>query len=291
MRDSNPGEQEIISPVKSYAFVAALRPFSLVVAFASCGLAIVLAQPQASTEITVALAVMLGGMLLQCGVNLINDHEDLDFLSEEHFVEIRQQIKRNFRFGLLSFVIAAAIGFALSWYSSYLVLIIGTLGVLGAFAYTHEPVNLKRRGLGLVFVFLLMGVLMMQGAYVAVTGELSLSVMLHSLPLSALISLLLLGNEIRDLERDAEKGVKTLSVKLGYRGSVLFYWLLILAAYLLTGFMIFIGELPASPWLLLPLPLLPLLQRYLSAFDRTPLTPWSGRFLFLFGLGYALALS
>ena len=48
--------------------------------------------------------------------------------------------------------------------------------------------------------------------------------------------------------------------------------------------------LPMSPWLLLPLPLLPLLARHLRAAERRPLTPWTGRFLLLFGVAYMLAL-
>lgn len=279
-----------LSAVKSYAFMAALRPFSLVVAFVSCGLGIVLALPGNTVEAMLASAVMLGGLLLQCGVNLINDREDLDFLRGNGFEAIRRQIERNFRLGLLSFAVAGAIGVGIASYSGYAVLVIGLVGVLGAFAYTQEPFNYKRRGLGVLCVFVLMGVLMVQGAYIAIAGEFSLSVLLHSLPVSALVSLLLLGNELRDLEKDAARGVKTLSVALGYERAVRLYWLLITAAYLVTAILVVAGELVLSPWLLLSLPLLPLLRHYLAAHDRTPLTPWTGRFLLLFGVGYTLAL-
>ena len=106
------------------------------------------------------------------------------------------------------------------------------------------------------------------------------------------MSLLLLSNEIRDLEKDAARGMKTLSVKIGYNRAVGLYWLLIAAAYGISALLVMAGELALSPWLLLPLPLLPLLKRYLSADDdRAPLTPWTGRFLLLFGVGYALALA
>lgn len=276
--------------IKPYTFIAALRPFSLVVAFVSCGLGIVLAQPGSNTEIGLATAVMLGGLLLQCGVNLINDREDLAFLRGNDFTWKRRQIERNFRLGLLSFAVAAVIGLGIAWFSGYAVPVIGLLGVMGAFAYAQEPFYYKRRGLGLVFVFLLMGVLMVQGAYVALTGELSPTVLLHSLPVSALISLLLLGNELRDLEKDAARGLTTLAVKLGYVNAVRLYWMLIAACYLVSGLLIIAGALPPSLWLLLPLPLLPMLRRCLAAEDRTPLTPWSGRFLLLFGIGYAMAL-
>ena len=277
---------------KSYSFVAALRPFSLVVAFASCGLGIVLAAPGNAVEIGLALAVMLGGLLLQSGVNLINDREDLEFLHADgsEFEPARRRIERNFRAGLLSFAVAAAVGLGIAYHSGYAVLVLGLVGVLGAFAYTQEPFNYKRRGLGVVCVFVLMGVLMVQGAYLSIAGELSLRALLHSLPLSALVSLLLLSNELRDLEKDAARGVKTLSVGLGYARATRLYWLLIAAAYLATALMVAGGELELSAWLLLPLPLLPLLKRHVSASDRSLLPPWTGRFLLLFAAGYVLAL-
>jgi len=290
LRDGYGEQEQVISSIKPYTFVAALRPFSLVVAFVSCGLGILLALPHSGNAPGLAIAVMLGGLLLQCGVNLINDREDLDLLRGDGFTPLRRQIERNFRFGLLSFAVAAVIGLGITRFSGYGVLIVGLIGVLGAVTYTLEPFNYKRRGLGVVLVFVLMGVLMMQGAYIAITGEFSFPVLLHSLPVSALVSLLLLGNELRDLEKDAARGVRTLSVKLGYRSAVRLYWMLVVVCYLVTGLLIGLGELPPSPWLLLPLPLMPLLRRYLAAGDRTPLTPWTGCFLLLFGIGYALAL-
>ncbi len=277
---------------KSFSLVTALRPFSLVVALVSCGLGIQLAGPQGSVEISLAVAVMLSGLLLQCGVNLINDRADLVFLrpATPRLARARRQIETNFRAGIACFVIAAAIGLGIAWVSGIAVLALGFVGVFGAYAYTQEPFNYKRRGLGVVFVFVLMGVLMVQGAYLAISGEFSLKVLWHSLPLSCMVSLLLLSNELRDYEKDSARGIRTLSVAIGFDNAVRLYWMLIAAVCLLTGLAIAAGELSPSPWLLLPLPLLPLLRYYLAASDRRPLTPWSGRLLLLFGLGYALAL-
>jgi 1,4-dihydroxy-2-naphthoate octaprenyltransferase len=277
---------------KSFAFVAALRPFSLVVALVSCGLGIRLAAPLQGVETVLAAAVMLAGLLLQCGVNLINDRADLRLLPADagRFARPRRQIERNFRAGLASFAAAAAIGIGIALYTGLAVAAIGLLGLFGAWAYTQEPFNYKRRGLGVVFVFPLMGVLMVQGSYLAVSGEFSALVLLHSLPVSCLVSLLLLANELRDFDRDSARGVHTLSVIIGFANAARLYWLLIVAAYAIAGLSILGGVLPPSPWLLLPLPLLPLLARHLRAAERRPLTPWSGRFLLLFGVGYMLAL-
>lgn len=277
---------------KSFALIAALRPFSLVVALVSCGLGIWLAAPRNGIEIGLAVAVMLGGLLLQCGVNLINDRADLASIAADTtgFDAARRQIMRNFRVGLACFAAATAIGIGIALHTGPVIALIGLVGLFGAWTYTQEPFNYKRRGLGVALVFVLMGVLMVQGSYVAISGEFSSTALLHSLPVSCLVSLLLLSNELRDYDKDNARGVGTLSVTIGFANAIRLYWSLIAAAYAITGFLIVIGELPPSPWLLLPLPLLPLLARYLQAADRRPLTPWSGRFLLLFGVGYMLSL-
>ena len=287
-----PAERVSTSAVKSFAFIAALRPFSLVVALVSCGLGVRLAAPLQGVETVLAAAVMLSGLLLQCGVNLINDRADLRLLPAQADgpAEPRRQIERNFRAGLGSFALASAIGIGIALHTGPAVAAIGLLGLFGAWAYTQEPFNYKRRGLGVVFVFLLMGLLMVQGSYLAVSGEFSAVVMLHSLPVSCLVSLLLLSNELRDYDRDSAQAVRTLSVTIGFASAARLYWLLIGAAYAIAGMSILGGALPMSPWLLLPLPLSPLLARHLRAAERRPLTPWTGRFLLLFGVGYMLAL-
>ncbi|MEW8309686.1 MAG: hypothetical protein G8D88_21385, partial [gamma proteobacterium symbiont of Ctena orbiculata] len=60
-----------------YTFVGALRPFSLVVAVATCGLGISLALIDNADEHWLAWLVLLTGLLLQIAVNLVNDAPDL----------------------------------------------------------------------------------------------------------------------------------------------------------------------------------------------------------------------
>jgi len=268
------------------------RPFSLVVALASCGLGLWLGARQMVSPLPIVLAVLIAGLLLQLGVNLINDKTDLPLLQQgdPRAARRREHILLSFRLGLASFAVAVVIGLALVFASGWELFVIGVLGVLGAFAYTTEPFNYKRRGLGVILVFWLMGVLMVVGAYTAVTGEPSWVVFWHSLPLSLLISLLLLGNEIRDVERDREHGIRTLSVRIGLTNARRLFWVLILAAYLLSAIYAVLGWLPGVYWLAVSLPLLVPIARHLHADERVPLPPWTGRLLLVFAIGYALAL-
>lgn len=281
-----------MKPLQQYSFVKALRPFSLVVAVISCGLGILIAWNDGFQSVSIALLIMLGGILAQAGINLINDIEDLPLIPDDHAnqIMIKNMINSNTKAGIICFVFASLIGFYLiskqGWPLFVLILISG----LASLSYNIGPLNFKHRGLAMVQVFLLMGVMMVQGAYLAMTGQFSAVAFLHSLPISLLVSLLLLSNELRDWEADKDKKVKTLSVRIGYKNAVLMYWALIATTYLLSIAFFFAGQLQQLLWFLLPLPLLIPIRRYLSATERVQLTPMTGRFFFLFGLSYMLAL-
>jgi len=199
-------------------FGTALRPFSLVVALATCSLGASLALQDGAGGPAAALLVIVAGLLLQAGVNLINDHSDLargDFDAGE-----RAAIRRHYRIGWVAIALAVAIGLGFVWLRGWPMLLLGAVGVLGAWSYAAGPLNFKARGLGVVAVFFLTGVLMVGGAYYALAGTVSLSLLWLSLPFSVYASLLLLANELRDYENDARDGHRTFTVRFGYINGV-----------------------------------------------------------------------
>lgn len=278
--------------LEHYNLLKALRPFSLVVAVIACGLGILIAWNEGHHNGWIAMLIMLGGILAQSGINLINDIEDLALIPEEHQEQhvVKQMIHRNVKVGIWCFVLASLIACFLvylqGWQLFVLILISGIL----ALSYNIGPINFKQRGLAIIQVFLLMGIMMVQGAYLAMTGHFSYAVFLHSIPVSLLVSLLLLSNELRDWDTDKRDNLKTLTVRIGYANGVRLYWGLILLAYLLAGLYFMKGEILHLYWLLIPLPLLIPISRYLRAEKRAQLTPLTGRFFFLFGISYMLTL-
>ncbi len=275
-----------------YKFLKALRPFSLVVAIVSCGLGILIAWNDGFQNILIAFWIMLGGILAQAGINLINDIEDLPLIPHDHAQHtiIKGMINRNTKVGITCFVLASLIGLYLisiqGWALFFLIFISG----FASLSYNIGPLNFKHRGLAMIQVFLLMGIFMVQGSYLAMSGHFSSTALLHSIPISLLISLLLLSNELRDWETDKNKDIKTLTVRIGYQNAVRLYWFLIITSYLLTLLFFFYGQLHSLFWLMIPLPLLIPIKRYLNASKRIELTPMTGRFFFLFGISYMLAL-
>src|SRR5207253_3246310 len=76
---------------------------------------------------------------------------------------------------------------------------LGLVGFVGGYFYPAPPFQYKYRALGLPLVFLLMGPVMVGGAYYAVTGTFDANLIVVSLPVGLLVTAILHGNEWRDV--------------------------------------------------------------------------------------------
>ncbi|MBT00312.1 MAG: prenyltransferase [Oceanospirillaceae bacterium] len=275
-----------------YRFMRALRPFSFGVAIATCLIGITAAWHEGVLLPLNALLVLAGGLLLQAGVNLINDYADLEQPGRNLSGLDRACILRNFRIGLGCFLLATPIGFYLIIDRTLGLAPLFLLGLVGALGYTLNPVNYKARGLAVVLVFWLMGVLMVSGSHVAAGGELDPDIIALSVPVSLLVSLLLLSNELRDYESDRSRGLRTLTVRSGYSRARSFYYLL-LGLTLIVTLALWGAELITRPWVLIaaiPLALRPLKYLTRPAAERRPLTPATGQLVMGYGLLFCLSV-
>ncbi|MBU2967462.1 prenyltransferase [Amphritea sp. 2_MG-2023] len=270
-----------------YSLGRALRPFSFSVALITCLVGIVSAADTAGFNYPVASLILLGALLLQASVNLINDHADLQYLTDR---VVRAKIVRNFRLGLGCLLAAAAIGIYLISYAGLGLLALLLVGLAGALGYTVEPVNFKRRGLAVVLVFWLMGVLMVCGSYYILAGEINWLIFWRSVPVSLISSLLLLANEIRDVTSDRDEGIRTLTVRLGLRRARMLYLALLVSVVVLAAVLWSVGAISGF-WWLASVPMIWLLyKKQQDDIGRAMLPPASGRFFMLFGLLYCLSL-
>jgi len=212
---------------------------SLVIAAFSCALGVSLAYRDGHGDLLNAIAVMAAGLLVQAGVNLVNDffefrqkrvEDKVAFLglssSDRELLEVL-----IFLIGLALFGLAGLIGLFLVWRTHWQLLVLGAVGFAGGFFYTGEPLNYKRRGLAVVVVFFLMGIMMVAGSYYGVAATISTDVIVSSIPMSFLVSLILLANELRDFESDVRFGIRTLAVRIGYRRAIFVYCVLLFLAY------------------------------------------------------------
>jgi len=267
-------------------FTKALRPFSLIVALATCSLGISLALVEGSDNHALSALVLFTGILLQISVNLINDHRDLN--SHNFTPEQRKAILKNTRIGWIIMSVAILLGLYMVSIRGWPLLLLGIVGVLGAWGYTGGQVNYKSRGLGILLVFLFMGVLLIGGSYYVVSGNYHWNIFWLSLPFSLLSSLLLLSNELRDYEEDLTAGIKTFCVRLGYDvGVKLYYWLVVLT-YLLSVLLYQAKILNGVVLLLVTIIVLwqPLKLLRASKKNRNQLAPLTGRFYLIYSIAY-----
>ncbi len=274
---------------KDYRFIKALRPFSLAVALVACGVGVRLAWLDGYQSAWVALGIIAAGLLAQAGMNLINDLEDLPLLGTDHLAE-RRIIHINAWVGIAMIIGAALIGIVFIILRGWPLLLVFGLSAIAALSYNFGPFNFKQRGFALILVVILMGITMIPASYYVMSGQLGWLVFWLSLPISALIALLLLSNEIRDISHDRQHQMHTVSVRLGLDKARLLYWGLVLLAYLLALALALTGLIAPPYLLLLPLVLLPWLWRSLYSEQRQRLTPLTGRFFLLFGLAYLVGL-
>ena len=217
----------------------ALRPFSLVIAGFSCLLGLVLALSDGPIDWINAAAALVSGTLLQAGVNLVNDFFEFKQRRLDDKIphlaitgERRETLEwLIFYAGMAALCAGGLIGLFITLRVGWPMAILGIAGLIGGYGYTGEPIAYKRRGLGVPIVFFLMGVLMAAGSYYAASGRFSWSVVWTSLPVSALVSFILMTNELRDWEADTRHGIRTLAVRIGYKKAVIVSFALLACAY------------------------------------------------------------
>lgn len=295
-----------ISKKTIYEVFIATRPLSLTLAIYSTTIGIVIAYHngflfqtgQLVYDLLKICLVTLAGIFVQTGANLINDYFECEYkyrpqsVKKYHFLGKQRTLFDIFifLFGMACFGATGLLGMLLLYFGTKEVLIVGILGMIGSYSYTGEPIVYKKRGLGTPLSFLLMGPLMVYGAYVVFAGSFSWSPVLLSLPVSLLIPALMLSNELRDFERDGKLGIQTLTVRFGYVFGRNLYIGLLAASYLLVIIFVWIKILPLyALFVLFTVPLAWKSYR-LVAVNESALVPKTNKLHLSFGLIMIISL-
>ncbi|MFC1713883.1 1,4-dihydroxy-2-naphthoate octaprenyltransferase [Candidatus Poribacteria bacterium] len=193
------------------------------------------------------LLALLGGILIDAGLNLGNDYSDhtsgVDEMNIHH--NPFSGGSRAIQDGLLSpaqilwasricFSLGAAIGLYLDFVlPGHTLLIIGIVGVFLAYFYSAAPVRIGYTGLGELACGLGFGPVMVLGSYYVQTGRLAWQPLWASLPVGILIALVLYINEFPDYEADKRGNKRTLVVIMGKKKAMRLYPVLLLLSYAL----------------------------------------------------------
>lgn len=155
------------------------------------------------------------------------------------------------RAAIISFALASLAGLILAYLSSYWIIAIGVAAIAAAWGYTGGKNPYGYKGLGEMSVFVFFGVVATMGTYYVQTLDITWNAFAASVPMGSLSCALLAINNLRDREQDQLVGKRTLAVRIGDRGSRVFFVSLIASAYIF-------GFLAGSAWTLLTLLTLPL---------------------------------
>jgi 1,4-dihydroxy-2-naphthoate octaprenyltransferase len=144
--------------------------------------------------------------------------------------------------GLCFFSACVGIGLALN--GAPWVLAFGAAGILSGVFYTARPLFWAGRALGELMVALNYGILMTAGAYYVQAGEVSRDAVLASLPVAALIALVLFINQFPDYNADRRTGKRTLVVRIGRPAAAKLYIVLGLVPFVAAVMLVAIGVAP-----------------------------------------------
>jgi 1,4-dihydroxy-2-naphthoate octaprenyltransferase len=241
------------------------RPFSFTASTVPVAAAGALAAVNGLFNWPLFLAALLAAVLLHIGTNVTNEIYDvrkgIDIITSPRASHalLKGRISEREAFAIvgIAFALATLLGVWLITQRGWPVAALGIAGLLGGFRYTAPPLQYKYKALGLPMVFLLMGPLMVMGAYYVITGQWSLQALALSVPVGFLVAAILHGNEWRDITDDARAGIVTLSTRYGRNAAHLGYVSLVVGAYLALSVSVGFGWLPtAALTAMLSLPLL-----------------------------------
>ena len=216
-----------------------------------------------------AVLTLLAGVLLHAAINVLNDYYDslngTDDLNQERvfpftggsrFIQNEVLTRRQTLVYGLSLVLAVmVIGICLISQTGIILFWLGLFGLLLGWGYSAPPLNLNGRGLGELSVLAGFGLLPL-GAYLVQTGELSLMLVLVSLPVGLLTANLLYINQFPDRKADIQAHklhwVARLSPDVARWGYVLIALLAWLTLFVLiaTGVLPVLASISALPVLL-----------------------------------------
>jgi 1,4-dihydroxy-2-naphthoate polyprenyltransferase len=250
-----------------------------------------------------ALGCVAVALLLQVVANFANDLSDfrrgadtpdrqgpLRVAAAGLVTERQLELAIGFTIGL-----AGVVGLWLAYVGGPVLILLGVLAVVAALAYTGGPWPYGYRGLGEVFVFVFFGLVAVVGTAYLQTGRLETLYWAAAIPAGALITAILVVNNLRDIPTDRAAGKRTLAVMLGERGARAEYAVLLAAAYLVPLGLALTGQswLVLAPLLSLPLAI-PLLRTVRGFGDRRELNPvlkGTARLALVFALLFAAGMA
>ncbi len=280
------------------------RPATLVVSILSSFLGIIIAYRQGYVftnqfwDVWRIFLIIAASVLLQSGMNMMNNYFEDDVREETEGTRNLKFLGRTrsyleiliFKVAITLFAITALIAIYLAFYTGIELFFIALIGIFAAYAYAGEPFNYKKYGLGSIMSFIMMGPLMAYASFFVFSKSFSLQPIIYSFTLGLFIPAILLANEIRDYNADKDRGILTLTVRIGYEKGKIIYYSLMALAYINTTILVVVNYLPELSIIVLStIPLINEIVRCIKVSKRS-LVPLTARIYLFFSIELFLVL-
>ncbi|HYN47428.1 MAG TPA: 1,4-dihydroxy-2-naphthoate polyprenyltransferase [Candidatus Nanopelagicales bacterium] len=256
-----------VAPRRLRTWLLAIRPATLPAAAAGVvvGLGAALAVG-APFRLDTALACLAVALLLQVLANLANDLSDFrrgadtpDRAGPTRVAAAGLVTERQLEVAIAVVIgLAGLVGLWLVFVGGPILLALGGAAIVAALAYTGGPFPYGYRALGEVFVFVFFGLVAVVGTAYLQALRVEPLFVVAAIPTGALITAILVVNNLRDIPTDAAAGKRTLAVIVGRRWTAVEYELLLAVAYAVPLVLVLLDlGLFVSPWpITVALPLL-----------------------------------
>ncbi|MGC4047595.1 MAG: 1,4-dihydroxy-2-naphthoate octaprenyltransferase [Armatimonas sp.] len=200
--------------IRYHSFTASIIPILV-----GCALALI----DGPISWPLAVAMLMAAVACHAGANMANDYFDdqkgVDNernLGPHKVIQLGLLTANQVRNGMIAaFALATLIGVYIVLETNWKVFLLALASLGAAFFYTAGSKALGYVALGEVTVFLFMGPAMVCGAYYVLTGSVSWSSLLLSIPIGAISAATLHANNMRDIDHDRAAGKITLATKFG----------------------------------------------------------------------------
>jgi 1,4-dihydroxy-2-naphthoate octaprenyltransferase len=192
-------------------------------------------------------------------------------------------------------MLSALSGLCLVALGGWPIAVLGVLSIAAALAYTAGPAPLAYHGLGDVATFVFFGPVAVVGSCFVQSGSAPPLAFVAALPVGALVTAILVVNNLRDIEGDRRARKRTLAVRIGDRATRVLFTGLLTAAFAVPLALVVTGSV--STLTLLPIVLGPTALRLARALSQTrgaalnPLLGATARLALGFSLCFAAGLA
>ena len=251
------------------AWLLAARPRTLFAAVAPVLVGGGLAAADGGFATLPFLAALSCAVLIQVAANLANDLSDhlRGADTEERLGPVRAAASGLLSVSALRRAVALvyAVGVVpaayLAWVGGWPVVVVAVAAMAAALAYTGGPWPFGYHGLGDAFAFVFFGPVAVGGTYYVQTLSLGAGPLVAGCGVGALITAILVVNNLRDARTDARAGKRTLAVRIGPKATRLEYTILVATGFLVPPAGVVVWDWPPGTMLALgcvPLALRPL---------------------------------